>query len=416
MINGILWKLRTGRSTCTGADVKVDMAPRSLVQRLGLPHQLPPAEVWRDAFAAWLLQHAVLVGLVTFWLALSSPLSGRSFFLVWTRWDGNWYADIARHGYYRMLQAAFYPLMPFLERALAPALGGSVERAGLLVANVACLGAFVLLRWLTELETDTVLARRTLLLLALYPVGMYLIANYTESLFLALALATFLAMRSQRWLLAVVCISLATLTRATGIALLLPYAVARYDRLHKREWSFDWARAREALRSTLPALLPLATFVGIHVALSVRFGAWDAVLRAEAHWSRHLDWPWAGLLTSMQMVVTHFPSIASVDLLFGLFWLGLACAMVAPSRWPTPKTAIVFTWACLLLVLATPVQSSGSSPLTSISRYLLTAFPCFVTLAQWSLRSRTWLYVLLIACIGSAVVCTRIYALGVFLA
>jgi Gpi18-like mannosyltransferase len=395
----------------------VEVAAPTSAQRRRLPlTHLIPSAVWRDALTAWLLQRVILVGLVAFWLGSASNLSGRSLFLVWTRWDGNWYVGIARAGYQSPLQAAFYPLMPLLERLVAPVVGGSIEWAGLLVANVAGFGAFLLLGTLVEYDGAAALARRTVLLLALYPVGMYLITDYTESLFLLLALACFLTLRTQRWLLAGTLAGLAALTRTSGLALLLPFAVAVYTTIVRPANGFDPRKRRELLRATLGALLPLAAFAGVHIALSIRFSGWDAVTLAEEHWSRHLDWPWTGIFTSLQMVFTQWPSVASMDLLFGLFWLAIACSMLPLFRQRLPGTYVAFTWACLLLALATPIESPGYSPLTSISRYLLVVFPCFVQLAQWSLRSRLVLFVLLGACVGLTIALTRIFAQGTFLA
>lgn len=394
----------------------VDVAARQLPQRVITRRNRLPVGVWRDALAAWLAQRALFIGGAIFWLAVSGKLSGRELFAVWTRWDGVWYAGIARQGYHLPDQAAFSPLFPLLERMLAPLVGGSVEWAGLLIANSACLGAFALLRWLVELEADAVLARRSLLMLALYPLGMFLVADYTEPLFLLFALATFLALRARRWLLAGVFITLATLTRTTGIALLAPFAVARYMALREDGGPLDWARVRELSRSGVIALTPLVALAATHVALSLRFGVWDIVTKAEEYWGRSLDWPWAGLVTAARMANTLWSSDGNTNLLVALLWIGLAVAMLAPSRWPAPKTAIVYMWACLLLSLSTPVHGLDESPLTSIPRYLLAAFPCFVMLARWSLRSRVWLWIALAVNVGLAVALIRLYALGIFLA
>jgi Gpi18-like mannosyltransferase len=219
--------------------------------------------VARDALAAWLGQRIVLVALVYLWQATSGRLSPAFFFHVWTTWDGRLYADIARGGYWQLWQAAFYPLFPLLEHVLAPVANGSVEGAGLIVANAASLVAFVLLRQLVARDLGQASARRTLLYLILSPVGVFLACTYTESLFLALALGTFLALRARRWLLAGALAGLATLTRATGLALLLPFAVTAGEALLSRLAALTaWQRLRACAAVALPALVPVAVFAG----------------------------------------------------------------------------------------------------------------------------------------------------------
>jgi hypothetical protein len=98
-------------------------------------------------------------------------------------------------------------------------------------------------------------------------------------------------------LLAGALIALATLTRATGLALLLPFTVAAVEALSPRR------RLHESAAVGLPALLPLATLVTWQMVTSLRFGVPGAMGRAEARfWGRWLDWPWVGLFQSVSSV------------------------------------------------------------------------------------------------------------------
>jgi Gpi18-like mannosyltransferase len=376
-----------------------------------------PALAWCDAFAVWLGQRAMLLALIWVFQSITSQPSPQSILRLWTLWDVRLYAEIARGGYQHPAQAAFFPLFPLLEHLLAPLTGGNVEVAGAIVANAASLGAFLLLRLLVERDLGLRVARRTLLYLALFPTSFFLADGYSESLFLFLAVATFVALRQRRWLLAGLLAALATLTRVTGLLLLLPLACAAVE-AHRASWRLYTARQRlrAALTVAVGVAAPVVAYAGLQVALWLRFGVWDAPGRAEGVWGRSLDWPWVGLLRSLEMVATQWPSVAGMDLAFAMLWLALACSMLLPSRQPLPAGYVAYTWGSLLLVLSVPAHHADLSPLMSISRFLLVVFPCFVRLAQWSTHAR-WVHgVLLAASVCQSAALIWIFARGTFVA
>ncbi len=374
--------------------------------------------VWHDALIAWLGQRIVLIALIWLWQSLTSTPTLRSIYRTGVVWDGRLYGDIARGGYHELWQAAFYPLFPLLERALASLTGGNAEIAGLVVANAASLGVFALLRLLVARDLGVRVARLTLVYLALFPTSMFLAAAYTEALFLLLAVAAFVALQRERWLLAGLLAALATLTRATGLVLLLPLALTAYAALRP---CWRGLGARERLRAIAPvalaALLPLVAFAALQIGLSLAYGVPGASSRAESQfWGRSLDWPWVGLVRSAQLVAASFPSTAGMDLLFALLWLALAGSMLLPRAPRLPATYIAYTWGALLLAMAAPVHTPGESPLVSIARYMLVAFPCFVRLAQWGAASRVARYVMLAASAGQFVALSWLFAHSRFIA
>lgn len=196
-----------------------------------MPHaQVGSRAIWRDALLAWGAQRAffALLTLLGDWLLHAGTAAGggsaRSIVAIWAQWDGLDYAGIASGGYTQPWQAAFSPLLPALAHVAALPLGGDTLLASLIVANLACLGAFVLIRALAERELGAAAARRALLTLAIFPTALFLAAAYTESLFLLLSAAAFLALRSHRWPLAGALIAFAALTRPVGILLLAAVA------------------------------------------------------------------------------------------------------------------------------------------------------------------------------------------------
>ena len=143
-------------------------------------------------------------------------------FTATERQDALWFLRIATDGYRTDdNSAAFFPLYPLAIRAVALLPGVGPLGAALLVSNAALFGALVVLHALTRLELGDAHARRSLLLVALFPTACFLLAPYTESLFLLLSLLAFWYARRDRWALAALAGAGAALTRSVGLVLIL---------------------------------------------------------------------------------------------------------------------------------------------------------------------------------------------------
>lgn len=148
-----------------------------------------------------------------------------------TSWDGWYYLGIVRDGYQgepvsgAYANVAFPPLYPAVVRALSWPIPGSEGIVAILVSNVAFIAALALL---VRLGTPYLGRRRAALaagLLIIYPFASVFTMAYTESLFLLLVVAAFLAAERGHRMWAGVCFALAVLCRVQGIALLLPLAI-----------------------------------------------------------------------------------------------------------------------------------------------------------------------------------------------
>jgi hypothetical protein len=307
------------------------------------------------------------------------------------RWDAVWYLRIADSGYRGSdARAAFFPLYPLLVRSLSMPLGGSPAAllvAAYAVAMAAFAGALTLLFRLVSLELGRPLARPTLLLLAVFPAAVFFGAPYAESLFLLLAVAAFLAARTDHWAWAGAAAAGAAATRSAGVLLLLPLGMLW--------WTSRGRRLRDA---AWLALVPLglaayALFLGLTEGDALR------LLDVQDAWSRELTVPlggawdgliaaWDGLrqLASGQRDVVYF-EIAAGDpyriaviniMLFGTFLFAvIACAGVL-RRLPPAYGAWVAV--SLLLPLTFPVKPQ---PLMSLPRFVAVLFPIFMWLALW---------------------------------
>ncbi|HNX50330.1 MAG TPA: mannosyltransferase family protein [Thermoanaerobaculaceae bacterium] len=143
------------------------------------------------------------------------------------RFDGVWYLSIVRAGYEDSASKAtnivFFPLYPLLVRTVA-ATGMDAATAGLVLSNLFLVVGVLLLARLMDLELGVGPARRAAVYLLVFPTSFFFSAVYTESLFLMLTVAAFLAARRGRWWLAGLAGGLAAATRLPGVALVVPLA------------------------------------------------------------------------------------------------------------------------------------------------------------------------------------------------
>jgi Gpi18-like mannosyltransferase len=348
---------------------------------------------WRDAAAVW-LGTGVLIGLLAFlgrWLVLGHPPDWTELLVPWSGWDGAIYATIATNGYAQPWYGAFYPLFPLLERAVASLTGLTPTTAGILIANLACLPAFALLRVLIQREAGRAVARRTLILLALFPTALFFHAAYTESLFLLLSVAAFLTLRQRRHLSAGALIALATLTRPVGILLLIPLAwecVAQV-RVQRADGMSSTQEATRMARMMVAMVLPVAALGGFCLYLETRFGSFSVILQAQAvSWGKHLTWPWVGMAQAAAALGSEPPLYrlhTGLDIAFTLLFVVLSLAALRDL----PPAYSLYALASAGLVLLTPAQRGTSlawATLASNGRYLLIVFPCFWALALWAER------------------------------
>lgn len=351
---------------------------------------------WRDAAIAWGTQHAVIIGLALLWQAYL-PF-GEKGIQPFVRFDAEWYIRLARFGYVHLPDAAYFPLYPVLVRVSA--VGGNYVFGALFVANLCGLLAFGLLRILVEEEADRETARRALVYFACFPTALFLVAGYTESLFLTLALLTFLALRRRLWRIVALAALGATLARSTGILLLIPIAIEGWKVL----------RWRVALVG-LPAAMGLAVW---EMAVAVRFHTLGGVAAAmnTAGWMRHLDWPWYGIVSGFQSFGRTIPPVefgTARDLLFVAFWI--VCCIAMTRRLPLPYAA--FAWSALALVLLMPQHARTGQELVSLPRYMLACFPIYWLLANWGRKK--WVHLtILFALLLAQMVLLMQFSVGAF--
>ncbi|MCL4395839.1 MAG: hypothetical protein M1482_13730 [Chloroflexi bacterium] len=314
------------------------------------------------------------------WYVGLAPIDGNVdgwLWAAWQRWDTIWYSVIATRGYsVNDLSTAYFPLYPLLMRATAEFVRINDVAAGMIVSSLAALGAFVLLYRLTIEEYGERAARLTLTALVVFPTAFFLMAAYSESLFLFLALAAWTAARRNRWGWAGVLGALAALTRAQGMLLALPLLA-----LFVRQWRRGEVRLRAGLWLALVVAGGLA-FLFYLFQTTQSLAAW---LQVERYW-REFAFPWEPVWESLVTIFTvgdfGLAFLNALDL--GLTVLFLVWMVVLAQR-------RCYAQALYLAIIILPplfaiARFSPHLPLASMSRFLLVAFPAFGAMAAARVR------------------------------
>ncbi|MFJ8333570.1 hypothetical protein [Streptomyces sp. NPDC094437] len=300
-----------------------------------------------------------------------------------TQWDANWYLGIADHGYTHTLgtaydanNLAFFPLYPYLTKALAAVTPGSRASVGLAIAVVASVVA----AWGVFAVGDRLYGQRAGVLLtvlwAALPVGSVQWMGYTESLFTACAAWALYAVLTDRPLRAASLAVLAGLTRPTGLAVVVAVVGWALYRLRRRP------RDLRFLGAALLAPLGWGGYVGW---VGLRLGRWDGYLAVQRLWHNEWDGGAETLRRVRQLLAQDaspplFLLVVTGTLIGAVVLFGVAVA----DRQPLPL--LVFSGVLLVIVLG------SGGVYFSRARFLLPAFPLLLPLAlhlaRASLRHR----------------------------
>jgi hypothetical protein len=300
-----------------------------------------------------------------FWWVYSS---GHPVLDIWGVGDTEWYLDIANHGYSAtplpsgQANYVFFPLYPFLMRLLGVLIGGNTFAAALLISNAALLVACILLYRLVMLEADRNVAMNSVKYLLLFPTAFLFSAALSESLFLALSLASFYQARRQRWAAAGVAGFFASLTRAVGLFAFLPLAFEYFTTTGGKG-----TRIRCDIFFLL--LIPLGglTFAGYEYWLTG-----DPLAFTHTQWGKAQDGGLGSFKVLAALLLQGEPRALFCGLftLISLMYLALYAREIGFSYW------LLGMYSILVPFLGGPYN------LLSMPRYILVIFPIYIILAK----------------------------------
>ncbi len=302
-------------------------------------------------------------------------------------WDGQWYLEIAAHGYsgvnpnmvdgfghrYPETPLAFFPGYPLLIMALSWIPGVGVTGAAI-TASLACgvVAAYGLARLGRRIGGSDGVGLLLVVLFAAAPMSVVLSMAYSEALFCALSIWALIGVVERNWLLAGLCCAGAGLVRPTAAALIAVVGLAALIAIVRR---------RETWRPWLALVLAPAGMLGYIGWVGLRTNELTGYFALQRRgWSSAFD---GGLATGKFMIealttdtsvleaVTVWILLAAVMLLVLCLWRGLP--------WPL----VAFAAAVVVLDL-------GSDGLMySKVRLMLPAFPLLIPVAIGLANRRT---------------------------
>jgi hypothetical protein len=350
----------------------------------------------------------VVVALSMQYLPLNPARSSKTWFVFpehpwldgWTRFDGGWYWQIAKRGYYydgpnHQSNVAFFPGYPVAMRLLTTIFRHPLLAGIALTMACGALVSVLFYRW-TLARAGTRTAVASLLVLLLYPLAFYLSgAVYADAMFLAATLGAFMAVESDDSLTAGVLGAVATATRPVGLAVVAGLVLLTLERRITPGAPATLSTLRAMLKA--PKLLQARHWLVLISPLGL------------AAFLIHLWWAFgdASIFVAAEGAPGwgHQPGIPTwfkfeIGKIFARPVWGFDQLLIAGHAFLTlgafALTPLVFRrygWAYglyTLCVLAIPTISSKD--LVGMGRYILAAFPLFAVLGSllaphpWRLR------------------------------
>lgn len=298
--------------------------------------------------------------------------SAPGYWTIMTNWDGQWYREIATHGYPAGLPHdvagnvaqnawGFYPLYPLLVGGLMSVTGLGFTVVAPAVSLVLGAVAVVLLFRLVQDALGVMAARMATVLTCSFMSAPALQTAYTESLALLLLCSSLLLLRRRRYLWTALAIILLALTR--NVVLAMAPVILLHGLVRRRGRADDEFTSRDRL--TLGGLAALcvastglwpgmaAVITGDASAYTQTMSAWGGELGVLGAWPR-MFWATAGPAGLLLFVVL-------------LFLLIVLLARPDPRRWGPELWGWAVAYPAYLLLAA----AAGSST----PRHLLLAFP-----------------------------------------
>jgi hypothetical protein len=353
---------------------------------------------------------------VLFWTAdstqpqLQRPYLSQSNLPAQVGWDSEFYLSIALQGYDDpqirtvvpppnshfqqplSLNYAFLPVYPMLVRGLTVPLSllglnpvTTATLAGLLISALGTLaGMLALYTWITA-EQDSATGLRAVFYLISFPTSFFLAQVYTEGLFIGLSFWCLVLVQRQRWIAASSLATLATLTRAVGIGLLIPLI-----------WG-GWQQYHHSLRPSRNSMLIQFAAFGLPL---LTYGLWkispwgQAFSIVQSGFFRcspfHFSAAFSIWQTAMLSLFGNNPATrVHYGIEFSVILLTLLSCLLTLRKYP----AISLYGLFILLVSLT----CGTA--WSISRYVLVIPSLFILLAGWGqsdLFDRVWSFLSLL--------------------
>jgi Gpi18-like mannosyltransferase len=277
-------------------------------------------------------------------------------------------------------------------------LGGRFLLAGLLLSAAFFFIALIYLYRLVEEDFDARVAGRAVWFISIFPTAFFFQSFYTESLFLLSSIAAFYHARKGNWAMAGLWGLLASLTRVTGILLIIPLL-----------WEY-LAQHSFSLRRIQASLLWLALVpCGLLAYMAYLYGDFRkpflfAQIQVDA-WSHKFTPLFSSLERDIHVFFTKtYEAWVVYEIIAVLFLLALTVVGFRYLRG---------SYSLYMLVSLSFVLTGGS--VRSMSRYILVVFPVFILMALFT-AGRTARWSVSAVSLGVLGVTTGVFASGRWIA
>lgn len=314
-------------------------------------------------------------GWLGYWLTVEAPVRPNFSLEIWKQWDAIHFLNIAERGYDDSIAsgnaAAFFPGFPLAVRFLNST-GIDLMASSLLVSLIGTVVASVYLYRLAEADGHD--GSRSVLALLLFPTAVFLVAPYSEALFLAGAIPAFFYARHGDTRKAVPFVLVAALTRTVGVLIGFGVAIEMVRRAPSQ--ARTWLGAA-GLAAT--GFLPMVAY-GFHLQRT-KGDFLEFVHAQERGWLRRLTNPADSLLATWGSWFSdrdaNLRITDRIEIVFAVLAVGLLYWLIRREQWGYA----VFVGGTLALALASPLYMS-------IPRFCLTFFPLMFLIADATRKRR----------------------------
>jgi hypothetical protein len=323
------------------------------------------------------------------------------------RWDSQQYLRIAQFGYVNQGDAAngivFFPFYPLLIRIITFDFN-FVNLSGLIISNICSIITVVYLFKLVKFDYNDSVAKKTILFLSIFPTACFLSAVYTESVFLALTVASLYYARNSNWSIAGSLGILSALTRITGLVLVPTLAV---EYLYQKKWTMKLDRmlSLDGLRTytikfnvldkkLLWSIVPIVGFlIYLLINLIVTGNPLTFASIQSKHFYQNFD-PFAGWKSAIgHWLTSNYPNNLMIGLyqaIFAIFGYLMIVAAYKLKLRPSYQVCMLFTWFFAV----------STSFWLSVPRYVLLIFPQFIVLGLLSTRKSVNIAITMLSFVG----------------
>lgn len=285
-----------------------------------------------------------------------------------SNWDGQHFLQIAENGYLEAYQLAFFPLFPILMRLIQLIIPLPLWIVGVLINLVGTIGGFVFLAKIL-LRQKISHPWMILVLILFFPVSFFFVTLYSEALFFLLSLgAIYFYHKDKNWP-TILLLTLLTLTRMAGIALVLAILVDLYYRKKFNYWF----------------LIPFIGVGSFAIYGYLKTGILLSIVFAETYWERMVTFPGFALYNSLSILLREGISYHGYSLVADLLLVIGVLIILFRSYRIIPRLYFYYALFSLLIPLST-------STFLSLPRFLLVIFPLFMAFYMWTNNTVRWIY------------------------